>query len=182
MVFTANFGAISLLSDWKSQGAATTLVPQLKLDNVFADQCPSLLKVDVEGFELMVMEGAQRTVSKCTPVLYIENNAKCRSKELIHFVTSLGYTCHWIVTPYFSETNYRSREEKLFPETINSINMLCYSRNDAVSVQKAAKRLPDITKIDVSSGRYMLHEYSLSYTGKEGVVLSQEGTVDSCDR
>ena len=49
----ANFGSISLIDDWKSK-ASTSLVPQVQLDNVFVDECPSLIKIDVEGMELIV--------------------------------------------------------------------------------------------------------------------------------
>jgi len=50
----ANFGAISLLFDWKGNGANVEKVPQLTLDNIFVDQCPSFIKIDVEGMELKV--------------------------------------------------------------------------------------------------------------------------------
>ena len=49
--------------------------------------------------------------------------------------------------------------------------MLCFSRNDQTSVEKA-NNLPSVTRIDVASAKYLLHEYGLSYTGGEGTVLS----------
>lgn len=48
----ANFGSISLVQSWSK--ASTSLVPQVQLDNVFVDECPSLIKIDVEGMELRV--------------------------------------------------------------------------------------------------------------------------------
>ena len=48
----ANFGSISL-DDWRGK-ASTSLVPQVQLDNVFVDECPSLIKIDVEGMEFAV--------------------------------------------------------------------------------------------------------------------------------
>jgi len=69
----------------------------------------------------------------------------------------------------------------IFPETANSINMLCFSSSDPASIEKA-KNLPSVTRIDVASGRYLLHEYALSYNGEDGTVLSQLGTMDSCER
>mmetsp|Transcript_35188 Transcript_35188/g.74333 ORF Transcript_35188/g.74333 Transcript_35188/m.74333 type:complete len:326 (-) Transcript_35188:708-1685(-) len=176
----ANFGSISLLVDWKSYGASTTLVPQLKLDGAFADQCPSFIKIDVEGMELMVLDGARQTLTKCHPVLYIENNCKKGSKELIDFASSLGYTCHWHVNPYFSQSNFRENKTDIFPENSNSINMLCFSRDDQVSVRKANEKLHPTTKIDIA-GRTLLDEYNLVYTGKD-TVLTQLGTMDSCER
>jgi len=128
-----------------------------------------------------VLSGAERTlkIKKYNPVLYLENNCKKVSRELIEFVSSLGYTCHWHVNPYFSETNFKGNEVDIFPENANSINMLCYSMNDPASVQKVRK-LSSLTRIDVARGM-MLHEYNLIYTGKE-TVLSQPGTIESCER
>lgn len=177
----ANFGSISLLDDWKAKGASTTLIPQVKLDNVFADQCPSFIKADVEGMELMVLSGAEQTLAKCNPTLYVENNCMKGSRELIDFLVRLNYICHWHVNPYFSATNFRGNDVNIFPENANSINMLCFSRKNERSAQKA-KNLPSITRIDVASERYLLHEYNLSYTGKEDTTLSQSGTTESCER
>ena len=36
-----------------------------------------LLKIDVEGFELEVLRGAQRTIERCKPVIYCEVNHWC---------------------------------------------------------------------------------------------------------
>ncbi len=114
-------------------------------------------------------------------MLYVENNCKKGSRELIDYVNRLGYICHWHVNPYFSETNAKQNNVNLFGEA-NSINMLCYSRNDQRSVERAEKLLPSITRIDVESGRYMLHEYNLSYAGKEDATLTQMGTLEYCER
>mmetsp|Transcript_14265 Transcript_14265/g.30782 ORF Transcript_14265/g.30782 Transcript_14265/m.30782 type:complete len:124 (+) Transcript_14265:164-535(+) len=115
------------------------------------------------------------------PVLYIENNCKKGSKELIEFVSKTGYTCHWVVAPYFSSANFRGNEANIFPETANSINMVCFSSSDPTSSEKA-KNLPSATRIDVASRRYLLHEYALNYNGGDGTILSQLGTMDSCER
>mmetsp|Transcript_18592 Transcript_18592/g.38889 ORF Transcript_18592/g.38889 Transcript_18592/m.38889 type:complete len:132 (+) Transcript_18592:1-396(+) len=131
----------------------------------------------------MVLSGAAQTLGSCPllPVLYVENNCKKGSKDLIQFVTSLGYTCHWVVAPYFSSANFRGNEANIFPETANSINMLCFSLSDPTSTEKA-KNLPSATRIDVASRRYLLHEYALNYNGGDGTILSQLGTMDSCKR
>ena len=131
----------------------------------------------------MVLGGAEQTIKRCKPVIYVENNCKQGSKDLIEFVVRrLGLTCHWHVNPYFSETNFRKNAENIFPESANSINMLCFSGDNPKSVQTAKSFLPSITKIDVDSGKYQLHEYNLSYTGKENSILSQMGTLESCQR
>lgn len=47
-----NFGAVSLLSNWSSEGALVEAVRQISLDDVFyfeGSHCPSFIKIDVEG-------------------------------------------------------------------------------------------------------------------------------------
>lgn len=56
-----------------------------------------LIKIDVEGFELKVLEGGRRVLQNSKPVLFIElddNNLKDQgnsAKELISFLKDLGY-------------------------------------------------------------------------------------------
>jgi hypothetical protein len=50
-----------------------------KADNIRAESCPRLVKIDVEGMERAVLQGAAETLRKCAqlgrpPVLYVENN------------------------------------------------------------------------------------------------------------
>ncbi|KAL7470094.1 hypothetical protein ACHAXS_010324 [Conticribra weissflogii] len=176
----ANFGGISLLFDWKGKGASVEKVPQLTLDNIFIDQCPSFIKIDVEGMELTVLNGASRILQQCRPIVYIENNCKKTSRDIITKFTNAGYLCHWQVNPYFNENNVKTNKSNIFGEAI-SINMICFSKEDVSAVERAAS-LPEITKVDPDSGRYLLEEYSLSFVGKEDQVLSQLGNLESCER
>ncbi|MBO2969087.1 FkbM family methyltransferase [Burkholderia pseudomallei] len=50
-----------------------------------------LLKIDVEGFELQVLQGAQKTLAKHRPVLYVENDRVELSSVLIEFLWGQGY-------------------------------------------------------------------------------------------
>ncbi len=56
-----------------------------------------LIKIDVEGFEMNVLEGGYNSIKKYKPVLFIElseNNLQSKgssSKELVQFLISVGY-------------------------------------------------------------------------------------------
>ena len=127
-----------------------------------------------------MLEGAEQTLKKCHPVLFIENNCKKGSLEMIDFVSRLDYICHWSIHSYFNEANFNKNDTNIFPPNANSINMLCISRHDEKSAQKERK-MPSITRIDGVGGRALLHEYQLVYTGMDG-ILSQLGTMESCER
>lgn len=59
---------------------------------------PTLIKIDAEGYEPKILEGARETIRVCSPVLILEVNASALKaqgsspKELINIVEDLGYT------------------------------------------------------------------------------------------
>jgi hypothetical protein len=56
-----------------------------------------LIKVDVEGFELHVLRGAEKTLRQCKPALFIElddNNLSDQgdsAEKLVSYLEDLGY-------------------------------------------------------------------------------------------
>ena len=50
---------------------------------------PSLLKIDVESFELEVLEGAKGTLAGCQPIVLVE--IARREDEVLALMTSFGY-------------------------------------------------------------------------------------------
>lgn len=79
---------------------AGTIVPLLRLDDVIAsDQAVDLMKVDVEGAEGLVVEGAADVIARCRPVVLsefsVEMIRRVSGKEpaaYLEFFTTLGYT------------------------------------------------------------------------------------------
>lgn len=56
-------------------------VPTTTLDALLADfRSPNFMKVDVEGAEAVVLEGAERVLSECRPILYIEVGSEQRDR------------------------------------------------------------------------------------------------------
>jgi FkbM family methyltransferase len=50
---------------------------------------PTLLKIDVESFELEVLEGAKATLARCQPIVLVE--IARREDEVLALMTSFGY-------------------------------------------------------------------------------------------
>lgn len=65
-----------------------------------------LIKVDVEGLEVEALQGAQRTIVRDRPVLYVEDNADDGNPELLRRIEELGYLVYWQLTPYYQPANY----------------------------------------------------------------------------
>lgn len=101
-----------LLSDWNggaslsptsvkpTEAVARRSVRVVALDDFIAEQRlrpPSFVKIDVEGFELEVMQGMARTIAACQPTLLFEVDDGDRTvferrwRELDDYITGFGY-------------------------------------------------------------------------------------------
>lgn len=65
------------------------------LDDISIDKKVGIIKIDVEGFELQVLQGAQRTIETDQPILIIEiskeRDGVDQTQEIWDFVTNRGY-------------------------------------------------------------------------------------------
>ena len=66
-------------------------VPVLTLDEQIGDRKVDLIKIDVEGFELEVLKGAQRTIERDHPLIYAEAQDEASRKALETFLAPRGY-------------------------------------------------------------------------------------------
>lgn len=115
-----NFGAVSLGRDGLS-GAEVHTVDLVDLDRL------DLMKVDVEGMEADVLRGAEKTIARCRPLLYVENDRPQKSEELVELLRSMNYDLWWHVTPLYNPENYKEDLENLWPG-VGSVDMLCAPR------------------------------------------------------
>lgn len=133
---TGNFGGLELRDDGPGERVPITTIDALSLP-----RC-DFIKIDVEGMELAVVEGASRTIAERRPRLYIENNRREKSVALIQALFDLDYRLFWH-TPYlFNPDNHFGNQENVF-EGIWTANMLCLPREGGFSA-----RLQEITSAD----------------------------------
>ena len=117
-----NFGGISM--DMVPDGE---IVPLSTLDD-FGLSRVDFIKLDVEGFESQVLEGAAATIDRCHPIMYVENDRKEKSAELIQRLFDMGYRLWWHTPPLFNPNNFKCNPENVFPR-ICSVNMLAMHRD-----------------------------------------------------
>jgi hypothetical protein len=66
-------------------------------DDVLTEERPAFIKIDVEGFELRVLRGLERTVLKYKPPIIMEMvashlaNADTKVEDIVAFMTGIGY-------------------------------------------------------------------------------------------
>jgi FkbM family methyltransferase len=117
-----NYGGLSV-EGWQ-QGEPT---PMVTIDGLNLSRC-ALIKIDVEGMERAVLEGATQTIACCKPLLYVENDRREKSAELVRTIDSLGYAMYWHAPPLFNPKNFRQSATNVFGNTV-SINMLCVHKS-----------------------------------------------------
>lgn len=90
----ANFGGIALDQTYKPQADA----PKVTVEVIPLDDCVrntdmvSFIKIDVEGMESQVLLGAQRTIKRCRPIMFVESDHTDTDKELLRQqLEQLGY-------------------------------------------------------------------------------------------
>ncbi len=115
-------------------------VPVMTIDSLGLKQC-HFIKADVEGMEEDALRGAEETIKRCKPILYVENDREKNSADLVSYIDSLDYQMFWHIPRLFNEDNHKQDSENIF-KNIASHNMLC--------LHKSVKANVALTKVDIS--------------------------------
>lgn len=102
----ANHGAAKLAD-------AGTMVPILTLDSLGLTRC-ALIKIDVEGHEHAVLQGARQLIATCAPVIYFEAKDTPETAACIADLRAAGYHLYWHFAHYFRADNFRASPDRLF--------------------------------------------------------------------
>jgi FkbM family methyltransferase len=126
-----NFGGLGLGSFTHGER-----VPLVTIDSLELQTC-DLVKLDIEGMEREAILGAQRTIEKFKPALYVENDRKDRSDDLVRTLDAMGYAMYWHLPPYFNPKNFAGNSENVFGNLVSK-NMICFhqSRPHQIDAQR----------------------------------------------
>lgn len=89
----SNFGGVSLAIPHHEQPDAPMRdVAMVTLDDTLHGEPVSFIKIDVEGFEANVIEGARDTILRCKPILFVEMDHPLTDRETLRqTIESMGY-------------------------------------------------------------------------------------------
>lgn len=124
----SNFGAVAAVASGGAVPAATEEVEATTIDALGLASC-ALIKIDVEGMEVEVLAGARETIARHRPVVFVENNTRERSAEILAAVRELGYRAYWHIAPYHREDNYFANPEDVFAQYQPEANLICVPRD-----------------------------------------------------
>ena len=126
----ANFGGVAMLE----AAEAGRVVRCVRLDDIVpAEFDVGLIKIDVEGFEQKVITGAEKTIRRCRPFLYLENDRLEKSRALIEALWALDYALWWHRPLLFNPNNYAGVAENVYG-AVRSLNMLAIPRETPAEI------------------------------------------------
>ena len=103
----------------------------LALDSLALPAC-HLIKIDVDGKELEVLQSGAETVARHRPVLYFENDQRPASAALLGHVLGLGYELFWHPAPIWAQDNFFGNPENHWaPKNFISLMVLGLPRERA---------------------------------------------------
>jgi FkbM family methyltransferase len=88
-----------------------------------------LIKIDVEGMEAAVIDGARKTINRLQPLLYVENDRERNSNQLIRVIMELGYRLYWHFPLTFNP-------QPMNGDKIVSVNMLCVPKDKIIDMNE----------------------------------------------
>jgi len=121
LVFSDSLDAINhVISDGNYSGPVTN-IPVNSLDNLMANQTPNLVKIDVEGFEANVINGATKTLERPElRVIIMETNGLSDQYEF-----GQNYIHNKLLSLGFTPNSYSPNERKIIPiESTNPENTI----------------------------------------------------------
>jgi len=95
------------------------------------------LKVDVEGMEHDVLDGARETIWRCRPIMYLENDREEKSEALLELVDELGYRAWWHLALMYNPNNVAGNSDNIFSELV-SVNIFCVPKELPVQINNFA--------------------------------------------
>lgn len=123
-----NYGAVGVRTK-HGQQAPTYLHKSTTIDKICSDiwREVRLIKVDTEGYEAKVLSGAEKTIKRDRPVLFVENNTDSYGSEITRMVEEVAadrYDIFWHIAPYFNKNNWAGNPDNVFAQYRPEINML----------------------------------------------------------
>lgn len=86
----------------------------IKLDDMNLP-LPDIIKIDVEGYELKVIEGCKEIIRKKNPAILYESIHGTGFDLIYDFLhDELGYKIYWVPSPNFNPNNFRKNQNNIF--------------------------------------------------------------------
>jgi FkbM family methyltransferase len=117
-----NYGGVGLADGLGS--ARSEPVTLMRIDELQLPAC-HFIKVDVEGMEERVLMGAEHTIRRFRPLLYVEDDRADRSGDLRACLFELGYELYVHRPSLYNPANFAGHRENVFGRVV-SLNLFAH--------------------------------------------------------
>ena len=124
-----NYAALSVVGHEKGEDVETVTIDSLNLA-----RC-NVLKITVSGMEKNVLEGAEETIKRFKPVVFVDNNHKEGNPDLVQKLFDLDYVCYWNIVGHYHSANHFKNKENIFSKYAPKAHMLCFHRSLTTDVK-----------------------------------------------
>jgi FkbM family methyltransferase len=130
------FPGFSIKNNFKK----SNYVNSISLDSFFKNKKnPDVIKIDVEGAELLVLKGMQNLLKNGNPIIFLElhggrlDNFNTNSWEIISFLKNKGYNVYEIINHKENIPDEEGRIKKFQKENLVNYTTMCYAIKDKKS-------------------------------------------------
>ena len=139
-----NFGAAQLAAEVEDKVLSTESSESMSLDGLNLDSC-RLIKLDVEGMELEVLNGAETLIRKYKPLIFFEANKIPSTWKIIQkFIPFGDYSVRVVILDAFSSQNFNENKLNIFSD-YQEASILLYNERENTLVETAFKKSIRIT-------------------------------------
>jgi FkbM family methyltransferase len=114
----SSFGSASLVSavsESLPQKSDRASVRSITIDSLGLQEC-ALIKIDVEGVEDMVLNGAAQTLQRCLPIVYCECNSVAAGLRSMDVLARLKFKVFAHVVDAFNPENFFKVQKNIFDD------------------------------------------------------------------
>jgi FkbM family methyltransferase len=138
-----NFGGLALDANDNSQSSNTYQVSVSTIDGLNTEKI-DMIKLDVEGMERRVLDGAIKTILRDRPIIFCECNSLNSGSEVLEFCQTTNYRTYGFLASAYNPNNFNSIKENIFGAA-NELALLLIPREKTAEIQgkiTSAKLLP----------------------------------------
>lgn len=118
-----NYGSFSLDKGFSTEHQFPASTQTQKVQIVTLDTHPQvaklqhlkLLKMDAEGYETRVLDGAKSLIDRFRPLIFTEMQFKA-GVDIWHKMTQMDYECYWFASCRYQSDNYRQIKAEDLPK------------------------------------------------------------------
>ena len=117
----------------------------------------NLIKLDVEGLEVEVLNGASKLIDQCKPILYIEFNSKNGNDDLLKKIHSLEYIPYWHIYTKHNPNNFNKQSKSIWEEAgyiISKENMDRRYEGNVICVHKDQPQPAGLTEAKLGTSMF----------------------------